>query len=921
MQHNFSSVCKSIFAILLVLAVLCMSSCTPKGDDQSGNIDLNQEFVNTVTPFDREAADYTLSIDAANEIHNISDMLFGIFFEDINFAADGGLYAEKIANRSFEFTELAAGDQLYGWRTVNDAYAEVKINDKENCLNENNTNYLVLNNNGSAQAGIENVGLLDGISVEENAEYKFSVYARGIDGYTGFVNIRIMAGESVVAEDRIDSITDSWEKYSLSLKSSVTAREGVTLQVLIDNGSAAFDMVSLFPADTYKGRENGLRNDLATLLEELQPKFIRFPGGCVTEGYSERITYKWKDSIGVGKDGQPLLFNDKYGDVAARKQGINIWTNPNTTEDQWPSFMSYGLGFFEYFQLAEDIGAVGVPVLNCGLYCQMRGMGGVVMESELFDEYIQDMLDLVEFCRGDASTTWGKVRVDLGHEEPFLLKYICIGNENEGEDYFVRYQAFLDAFNEAKAEDPELYEGIELIYSSGASEGTSSDMYGLSYEYAKEQLGDSTDATDFAGATDHHYYREPDWFLKHADYYDENNYKRDVANMTDTIYGGAIPVFVGEYASLSNKLRSAIAEAAYMTGLERNGDIVRMAAYAPLFGSAAVEGVGHWSPDLIWLNNSSSVGSINYYVQKLFSTNTGSKLLLSEMEGAKIEQNPLTGMVGVGTWETAAEFDNVKIVNNDTGEVLGEDDFSKSSSLRKNWERPTDGKFKVTDGKLRQSNTAMKYSETGSVAYFGEKDWTNYTFTVEATKLDGNEGFLIPFAVQDTENNYFWNLGGWKNTVSCLQHLENGVKTGQVPGTVKEFTAETGKTYNIKVVVNGTKVQCYVDDELYVDYDASYPAEAEAYQVVSTDESGDIIIKLVNVTDISRMFAVDISGIASLGDTATVYQVAGDDPDSENILGQSEASVMEEFTVSGFSDSFNYTVPKYSATVIRISRG
>lgn len=921
MKHFLISKFSSALAVLLALSLLILSGCTPKVKEQPKPIDVNQEFVNTVTAFDSENADYRLSIDAANEIHDISDLLFGIFFEDINFAADGGLYAEKIANRSFEFTELAAGDQLYGWKTVGDANAEVKINDKENCLNENNTNYLVLTNSGSAPAGIENVGFLDGISVEKDAEYKFSLYARGINGYTGPVHIRIMAGDSVTAEAKIDSITDTWEKYSLSLTSSVTAREGVSVQVLIESGSALIDMVSLFPADTYKGRENGMRNDLATLLEELQPKFIRFPGGCVTEGYSERITYKWKDSVGVGKDGLPLEFNGKYGDVAARKQGINIWTNPNTTDDQWPSFMSYGLGFFEYFQLAEDIGAVGVPVLNCGLYCQMRGMHGVVMESELFEEYIQDMLDLVEFCRGDASTTWGRVRADLGHEKPFELKYICIGNENEGEEYFERYQAFLDAFNEAKAKNPELYKGIELIYSSGASEGTSSDMYKLSYEYAKKQLGDSTNVLDFAGATDHHYYRDPDWFLKHADYYDEDNYKRDVVNMTDTIYGGAIPVFVGEYASLSNKLRSAIAEAAYMTGLERNGDIVCMAAYAPLFGSAAVEGVGHWSPDLIWLNNSSSVGSINYYVQKLFSTNTGTKLLSSDLQGAAVEQKALTGMVGVGTWETAAEFDNAKVINNDTGEVLGEDDFSKSSSLRKNWERPTDGKFKIKDGKLRQSSTKMKYSETGSVAYFGEKDWTNYTFTVEATKLDGNEGFLIPFAVQDTENNFFWNLGGWGNTVSCLQHLENGQKTGQLPGTVKSFTAETGKTYTLKVVVNGTKIQCFVDDELYIDYDCGNPAEAEAYQVVSTDESGDIIIKIVNVTDTSRMFAVDISGMASVGDTATVYQVAGGDLESENILGQSEAVTMKEFTVSGFSNSFNYTVPQYSATVIRITRG
>lgn len=876
---------------------------------------------NTVAEYDAEGADYTLSIDASDEIHDISDMLYGIFFEDINFAADGGLYAEKIVNRSFEFTELAAGDQLYGWNTVGAAQAEVKVGDAENGLNENNTNYLVLSNDSGENAGIENVGFLDGISVEKGESYNFSVYAKGIDGYTGPVTVRIMAdrrflpGRTLAAEAQIDSITGEWAKYSLTLTSSITANESVTLQVLIGDGSAAFDMVSLFPENTYNGRENGMRNDLATMLEELQPKFLRFPGGCVIEGYDEETAYHWKDSVGVGSDGLPLEFNGKYGDVAARKQGINLWTNIGTTEDPWPSFMSYGLGFFEYFQLAEDIGAVGVPVLNAGLYCQARGRGGVDMDSPLFRSYIQDMLDLVEFCRGDATTTWGKVRADLGHEEPFELKYICIGNENWGEAYYVRYSAFLEAFNKAKAENPELYDGLELIYSSGIDDGISGADYLASYEYAKEQLGDSDNAADFAGATDHHYYNEPEWFLKNADYYDDDNYRRAVSEMTDTIYGGGINVFLGEYASLSNTLYSALSEAAYMTGLERNGDIVRMATYAPLFGNDVAR---HWAPDLIWFNNHTVTGSISYYTQKLFSTNAGTTLLSSKLDGAAIDQT-LKGKVGLGTWYTAAEFDNVKIVNNDTGEILGSDDFSANqNTFNKNWQRVTDGDFVITDGKLRQSVTDMTWSQVGSVVYFGDKNWTNYTFTVEATKLEGAEGFIIPFAVQDADNNYFWNIGGWDNTVSCLQHMSGGIKSGQLIGTTKSFTAEIGKTYNLKVEVNNTNIKCYIDGELYVDYDSNSPAEAEAYQVVSTDANGDIIIKLVNVTGKAKSFAINIDGAENIADTATVYQVAGKSLNDDNILGEREDCVMKTYTISGFSDSFNYTVPKYSATVIRI---
>ena len=423
----------------------------------------------------------------------------------------------------------------------------------------------------------------------------------------------------------------------------------------------------------------------------------------------------------------------------------------------------------------------------------------------------------------------------------------------------------------------------------------------------------STNASDFAAATDHHYYNDPSWFLEYANYYDEENYKRNVENMTDTIYGGGIKVFVGEYASWSNTLNSALSEAAYMTGLERNGDIVEMAAYAPLFGNLTAT---HWAPDLIWFNNHQVTPSINYHVQKLFSVNQGSAVLNHNFTGAEVPDTNLKGMIGVGTWYTSAKFDNVKITSLETGKTLGSTKFT-TALAKTRWEFPTDGEWKIKRGALVNTTTNMAYGNNGSVAYFGDTDWENYCYTVDATKLEGGEGFIIPFAVQDKENCYFWNIGGWGNTISALQKIENGVKTDKVLGTVKPFTVETGKTYEIRLEISGTNVKGYIDDELYVDYSFTNGAKAHAYTVVSNDDNGDVIIKLVNVTENSSTVAVNIDN-ANIDDTAIINQVAGDSLKNDNILGQEQVCKMKEFTLDGFSNQFNYTMPAYSVTSIRL---
>ncbi len=900
MKYALFAFFQKVIAFFAALFMLAGPSAAPTDHPET---DLPAD---SVSAYDPAAADYRLFADASSPAHDISDLLFGAFFEDINFAGDGGLYAEMVSNRSFEFTTLAAGDGLFGYSSVNGASLSL-TSDASRGLNVNNPTFVTVRNDAEEPAGIANRGWMEGMAVKAGEPYRFSVYARSAD-YAGALSVRIAAGNKTVAAAEISSVSADWQKYTVELDCTETANEQVTVQVLIDKGAVDLDMVSLFPVHTYGGRENGLRNDLVDALAAMRPKFLRFPGGCVIEGESKETAYHWKDSVGADENGEPLLWNGVYGDVAARRQGIDLWTDLGASEDPYPSFMSYGLGFYEFFQLCEDIGAAPVPVLTAGLYCQMRGKPAVDMDSDEFRADVQDMLDLIEFANGDAATKWGAVRASMGHPAPFGLKMVAVGNENEGQVYFERYAAFLDALHQAQAERPEIYGGVEMIFSSGASDGLNGGMYLPSYQFAKDYIGDG-DVSDFAAATDHHYYQSPEWFLQNADYYDPGNYSRTTDRMTDTVYGGAIPVFLGEYAARSNTLYAALAEAAYMTGLERNGDIVKMASYAPLFASTTAR---HWAPDLIWFNNAEVRPSVNYEVQKLFSVNTGSALLKSTMIGAKVPQKNLSGRVGVGTWYTEAEFDNLLVVNNTTGETILQDAFS-IPNFRWNWQNPNGGNFKISGGVLRHEGTDMNYSDIGDVAYYGtDNGMTNYTYRIDAKKTDGEEGFLIPFAVQDQDNGYFWNLGGWQNTISCLQRIENGVKTGQILKTVSDFTVETGKTYHLKIVVRGTRIKCYADDRLLIDYDTANPAEATAYQVVSQDNNGNVIIKLVNVTEQKKTFAVRLNGFDPTGRECEYTSLTGESMEAE-----------EGVVASGKLDlndsSFNFTAAPRSVTVIRFN--
>lgn len=510
---------------------------------------------------------------------DINPDMYGVFFEDINFGADGGLYAELIKNRSFEFPQ-----NLMGWKT----FGQVELRTIEAPF-ERNPHFVRLSPSGHAHkhTGLENEGFR-GIGLKEGATYRFSVWARSIDGRAQTIRVEFIDAQNHVMDKR-NLVIDSreWKKYSLEMTASRTEPKAV-LRIFLDARSQSpvdLEHISLFPKDTWMGRENGLRQDLAQALADLKPGVFRFPGGCIVEGTDLATRYDWKKSVGP---------------VENRPLNENRWhyTFPNRFFPDY--FQSYGLGFFEFFQLAEDIGAEPLPVLSVGLACQFQNnqMSAHVPVDELAP-YVQDALDLIEFANGPTDSQWGKLRADMGHPEPFNMKYLGIGNEQWGPEFPERLALFVTAIREA-------YPKIQIIGSSGPS--AEGDQFNYLWPEMRQLKVD---------LVDEHYYKDPNWFFANADRYDKYSRKGP-------------KVFAGEYAShdysqgKANNFRAALSEACFMTGLERNADVVRLATYAPLF--AHVE-AWQWNPDLIWFDNLRSVRTPNWYVQQLFGLYKGTDVL------------------------------------------------------------------------------------------------------------------------------------------------------------------------------------------------------------------------------------------------------------------------------------------------------
>ena len=526
-----------------------------------------------------------LTVDAGKPGGIVQPTMYGIFFEDINFGADGGLYAEMVLNRNFEFP-----NHLQGWNT----FGKVTVGDFEPAFTRN-PHYVTVYPSGHKEktSGLENKGFF-GMGFKKGMKYDFTVYARlnNLQGKTAKIRVELVGDDNVPMDRQVITLSNNqWQKKTVTLTANRTMQHG--LLRIFNAGSEAVDLdyVSLFPEDNW----HGLRADLVKDLEDLHPGIFRFPGGCIVEGTDLQTRYQWKNTI---------------GDPENRPINENRWNYTFPHRQYADYYQSYGLGFYEYFLLAEKIGAEPLPVLSCGLACQFQNAdndSNAHVALKDLQPYVDDALDLIEFCNGDVNTKWGKIRAELGHPKPFNLKQIGIGNEQWGPLYAERLEVFVKQIR-AK------YPNIKICGTSGPSAD------GKDFDYGWQQMRKLN-----VDLVDEHYYKSPQWFLDNAGRYDKYDRRGP-------------KVFAGEYAAHGkgerNNWEAALSEACFMTGLERNADVVYQATYAPLF--AHVDG-WQWKPDLIWFDNLNSVRSANWYVQMLYGTHKGTNMLKVTENGANVE--------------------------------------------------------------------------------------------------------------------------------------------------------------------------------------------------------------------------------------------------------------------------------------------
>jgi len=775
-----------------------------------------------------QPAKITVAVDQPG--HKISPILWGIFFEDINLSADGGLYPELVRNRSFEDSEKPDFWKITG--------TEATIDDSVP-LNYFNRRYLRLKLNG--QFTVENDGYW-GMNIVKGEGYTFQFAAQAGNvskslplDFNGPLTVRLLgASGSELAKGEIPGpIQGGWKYRTVDLVATDSDPKA-HLEISGDgNCVLSMDMVSLMPKKTWK--DHGLRLDLAESLDALHPSFMRFPGGNWIEGDDIAHMYHWKDTI---------------GDIDIRAPLWNTW-GYNTTQ---------GLGFYEYLQFCEDLGAEPLFGINCGI-----ALGDKTVPMSRMGQWVQDALDAIEYANGPTNSVWGSLRAQAGHPAPFHLKYMEIGNENGGTNYAARWALLVNAIR-AK------YPDMKLIATSSLQNGS-------------HPLNPRPDIVD------EHYYESPESFMRRADQYDK--YDRNGPK-----------IFVGEYAVTQNagqgNLRAAIGEAAFMTGMERNSDVVEIASYAPLFVN-----LNHraWNPDLINFDSSRWYGIPGYYVQQMFSLNRGDVTLPVTVDTADLPEPAPAGEIGVGTWNTEAEFKDIK-VNAPDGKVLFASDFSKNSD---GWKLLGDGaQWSVTNGVLRQT-TEKEFIR----ALAGDKSWTDYTLTLKARKISGAEGFLVLFHIADDGDRNWWNIAGWGNTQNAVEL--DGVQDGK-PGSV-----ETNRWYDIKIEIKGQSVKCWLDGQLIHDIEKPALTTRRLYASATRDTaSGDVIVKVVNTAPFPIETEISLGSVKKISGPGRAIVLTYDNPQDENSIDEPMKVSPKTGTFDVSSPDFRRTFPGNSFTVLRL---
>lgn len=824
-----------------------------------GSVDFDYlRLGDTITAPTIQAANATVTVQAGQPGKKISPDLMGIFFEDINYSADGGLYAELSQNRSFEYSsaDRREWNPLTAWELVQRGGGKGQVTvETANALNTNNPHYAVLTvEQGGSGVGLMNSGF-DGIALKAGERYNFSCFARRQSGENLPLSVTLESKTgTVLGTATLKPLAKDWLQYSATIQATGSDPDARLVIATKGTGAVALDMVSLFPVKTFRNRPNGLRADLAQVLADIKPRFVRFPGGCVAHGDNLHNTYPWKNTIGP---------------VENRKAMRNLWGYHQTM----------GLGYLEYFQFCEDIGAKPLPVVAAGVECQFSGGKQECIPMENMGAYIQDVLDLIEWANGPVSSPWGAKRALAGHPQPFNLQYLGVGNEDAVTPEFKERFTMIERAIKAK------YPNIVVIGSSGpAPSGTD---FEEGWKFSK-QLN--------LKMVDEHYYMPPQWFLDNVKRYD--SYDRTQPK-----------VYLGEYASKGNTMFNALSEAAYMTGLERNGDIVQFASYAPLLAKANRT---QWNPDLIYFNNTSIVPTTSYYVQQLYGQNAGDTYLPNTVAFTppKSATKPVSAFVG--TWNTQAEFENVRLQS-------GPKSTLRSTGVQ--WNLKQSGTWKAENGLLSQSGGEQPALYQIAGAQVSSADgMPGYTLSLRARKTGGQEGFLIGFGATDASNYYWWNVGGWNNTQHGIEKHSNGA-TSPV-GTFAPGRIENNRWYDIKIVVtnqaNGQRIQSFLDGKLVHDVVEGGKSSTDVLVASSVRDTktGDIILKLVNVTPFAMQSQINLAGLQSVKSMATRTVFSGNPADTNTF--ENPRNIVPQTSEIRVGKSFVYAAPPHSFTVIRM---
>ncbi len=794
----------------------------------------------------------TLRVDTRAPGVPVSPLLYGAFFEEINHAGDGGLYAELIRNRSFE-----DADTPQGWSVVTGSGGGADIAlDSSRPLNANNRRALRLEVSTAGAGGVGNAvtrvggpGIVNegywGIAVRAGESYDLSLHARRDDGFNSALDVTLQSNAGrVLARSRIAGLTTGWKRHAVTLRATASEPKARLVIAPSSPGTLWLDLVSLFPRRTWKGRAYGVRFDLADKVAGMKPAFIRFPGGCFVEGNTLANAYRWKTTV---------------GDIALRPGHLN---------DNWGYRSTDGLGFHEYLQMCEDMNAEPLFVINCGMAHR-----DIVPLPEL-DPWIQDALDAVEYANGPITSRWGSLRARNGHPAPFNLKLMQIGNENGGPAYDERYARFYDAL---KARHPE----VRLI----------------------ANLWGGTPKSRPIDILDEHYYNNPQFFVANAHRYDTYDRKGP-------------KIYVGEYAVTqgagTGNLAAALGEAAFMTGMERNADIVVMSSYAPLLVHANDR---RWNPDAIVFDSATSYGTPSYYVQRLFAHHRADASL--PMTIATDSPAPrATGGIGLSTWNTQAEFDDVRVTTRD-GQMALTSDFNSDAggNIPSGW-RTVRGDWKTQNGAFAQTDVTGAGRDFRAVA--GDSNWRDYTLSLRARKLGGDEGFLIMFRARDEGNFYWWNLGGWGNVRHAIEKSSGGAKSivgNEVPGRI-----ETGRWYDIKIELQGAHIRCYLDGKLIHDVEERAPSPLNG--VAGRDhKTGELVLKIVNSGAAAQDTQLALQGAQTVAPDASVITLTANDLNAENSLAQPHRVVPVRSQTRIAGPNFRYSFPPHSLTILRLKAG